>query len=150
MRLAPKSPAIVHLFAADATSIANAARIEKPLFLAGVSILVTQMEGHIMTWKRALSYIAVAIASCILTVLVIQIVIAGLAGYYLAEQTEEFRDLVGAEVLKAKDPPPPRVRKPGSVEASTKTVIDVSSLTDEQRARLDKFMQELIAEQIAE
>ena len=103
-----------------------------------------------MTWKRALSYIAVAIASCILTVLVIQIVIAGLAGYYLAEQTEEFRDLVGAEVLKAKDPPPPRVRKPGSVEESTKTVIDVSSLTDEQRARLDKFMQELIAEQIAE
>ena len=58
-----------------------------------------------MTWKRALSYIAVAIASCILTVLVIQIVIAGLAGLYLAEQTEEFRDLVGAEVLKAKDPP---------------------------------------------
>ena len=103
-----------------------------------------------MTWKRALSYIAVAIASCVLTIIVLQFLIAGIAGYYLVGQTEEFRDLVGAEVLKAKDPPLPKVRKPGSVEESTKTVIDVSSLTDEQRARLDKFMQELIAEQIAE
>ena len=103
-----------------------------------------------MTWKRALPYIAVAIASCVLTIVVIHFLIAGIAGLYLAKQTQEFRDLVGAEVLKAKDPPPPRVRKPGSVEESTKTVIDVSSLTDEQRARLDKFMQELIAEQIAE
>jgi hypothetical protein len=98
------------------------------------------MEGHIMTWKRALPYIAVAIASCVLTIVVLWIVIAVTATDYL----------VGAEVLKAKDPPPPRVRKPGSVEESTRTVIDVSSLTDEQRARLDKFLDELIAEQIAE
>ena len=103
-----------------------------------------------MNWKRALSYIAVAIASCVLTIIVIQILIAGFAGYYLAKQTEEFRDLVGAEVLKADDPPPPMVKMPGSVEESTKTVIDVTSLTDEQRARLDKFLDELIAEQIAE
>ena len=53
-------------------------------------------------------------------------------------------------MLKAKDPPLPKVRKPGSVEASTMSVIDVTSLTDEQRARLDKFIDELIAEQIAE
>ena len=103
-----------------------------------------------MNWKRALSIIAVAIASCVLTIVVISIVIAVTAGDYLVDQTQEFRDLVGAEVLKAKDPPLPKVRKPGSVEASTKTVIDVSSLTDEQRARLDKFIDELIAEQIAE
>ena len=103
-----------------------------------------------MNWKRALSIIAVAIASCVLTIVVLWIVIAVTAGDYLADQNQEFRDLVGAEVLKAKDPPPPRVRKPGSVEESTKTVIDVSSLTDEQRARLDKFIDELIAEQIAE
>ncbi len=103
-----------------------------------------------MTWKRALPYIAVAIASCALTIVVLWIVIAVIAGNYLAEQTEEFRDLVGAEVLQAKDPPLPKVRKPGSVEASTMSVIDVTSLTDEQRARLDKFIDELIAEQIAE
>lgn len=93
-----------------------------------------------MTWKRALSYIAVAIASCVLTIVVIWIVIAVTADDYLVE----------AEVLKAKDPPPPRVRKPGSVEASTKTVIDVSSLTDAQRAKLDKFIDELKAEPKAE
>ena len=103
-----------------------------------------------MTWKRVLSYIAVAIASCVLTVIVIQILIAGIAGYYLVGQTQEFQDLVGAEVLKAKDPPLPKIRKPGSEEASTLEVIDVSSLNDEQRARLDKFIHELIAEQIAE
>ena len=93
-----------------------------------------------MTWKRVLSYIAVAIASCALTVVVIWIMIVVTAADYL----------VGAEVLKAKDPPLPKVRKPGSVEASTMSVIDVTSLTDEQRARLDKFIDELIAEQIAE
>ncbi len=103
-----------------------------------------------MTWKRALSYIAVAIASCALTIVVIQIIIAVIAADYLAEQTEEFRDLVGAEVLKADDPPLPMIKKPGSEEALTTTVIDVTSLTDEQRARLDKFIDELIAEQIAE
>ena len=103
-----------------------------------------------MTWKRALSYIAIAIASCALTIIVIQLLIAGFAGFYLSKQTEEFRDLVGAEVLKAKDPPLPRVRKPGGEEASTIRVIDVTNLTDEQRARLDKFIDELIAEQIVE
>ncbi len=103
-----------------------------------------------MTWKRALPYIAVAIASCVLTIVVLMIVMFVTAANYLADEIEEFPDLVGAEVLKADDPPLPMVRKPGSVEASTTTVIDVTSLTDEQRARLDKFMQELIAEQIAE
>lgn len=103
-----------------------------------------------MTWKRALSYIAVAIASCVLTIVVIQIVIAGIAAHYLAVQTEEFQDLVGAEVIKADDPPLPMIKKPGSEEALTTMVIDVTSLTDEQRARLDKFIDELIAEQIAE
>ena len=103
-----------------------------------------------MTWKRALPYIAVAIASCVLTIVVIQILIAGIATHYLAGQTKEFRELVGAEVLKAKDPPLPKVRKPGSEEASITRVIDVTNLTDEQRARLDKFIDELKAEQIAE
>ena len=103
-----------------------------------------------MTWKRALSYIAVAIASCVLTIFVIHFLIAGIAGLYLAKQTQEFRDLVGAEVLKAKDPPLQTGIKPVSEEALTTRVIDVTSLTDEQRARLDKFLDELIAEQIAE
>ncbi len=103
-----------------------------------------------MTWKRAVSYIAVAIAGCVVTIIVIQFLIAGFAGYYLVKQSEEFRDLVGAEVLKADDPPAPTVRKPGSEEASTLKVIDVTSLTDEQRARLDRFIEELVAEQTAE
>ena len=103
-----------------------------------------------MTWKRALSYIAVAIAGCVVTIIVIHFVIAGFAGYYLVKQSEEFRDLVGAEVLKAKDPPLPTIRKPGGEGALTTRVIDVTNLTDEQRTRLDKFIDELIAEQIAE
>ncbi|MDE0298539.1 MAG: hypothetical protein OXN17_07910 [Candidatus Poribacteria bacterium] len=103
-----------------------------------------------MTWKRAVSYIAVAIAGCVLTVIVIQFVIAGIAGYYLVGQTEEFRDLVGAEVLKADDPPLQMGIRPVGEEALTTRVIDVTSLTDEQRARLDKFIDELKSEQKAE
>ena len=93
-----------------------------------------------MTWKRALPYIAVAIASCALTIVVIWIVITVTAADYI----------VRGEVLKAKDPPLPKVRKPGSEEASITRVIDVTNLTNEQRARLDKFIDELKAEQIAE
>ena len=103
-----------------------------------------------MTWKRAVSYIAVAIAGCVVTIIVIQFLIAGFAGYYLVKQSEEFRDLVGAEVLKADDPPLQTGIKPVGEEALTTRVIDVTSLTDEQRARLDKFIDELIAEQTAE
>ena len=35
----------------------------------------------------------------------------------MAKQTKEFRGLVGAEVLPAKAPPLPKVRKPGTVES---------------------------------
>ena len=42
------------------------------------------------------------------------------------------------------------VRTPGSEEASTLEVIDVTNLTDEQRARLHKFVDELKAEPKAE
>ena len=103
-----------------------------------------------MTWKRALPYIAVAIASCVLTIVVLMIVMFVTAANYLADEIEEFPDLVGAEVLKADDPPLQTGIKPVSEEALTTRVIDVSSLTDEQRAKLDKFIDELIAEQIAE
>jgi len=50
-----------------------------------------------MTWKRALPYIAVAIASCVLTIVVLMIVMFVTAADYLADQIEEFPDLVGAE-----------------------------------------------------
>ena len=36
-------------------------------------------------------------------------VIAFIAGIYLVTQTEQFKDLVGAEVLQPKEPPKPKV-----------------------------------------
>ena len=47
-----------------------------------------------------------------MTSLVIHLVIAFVASLYLVSQTQQFKDLVGADVLKAKDPPKPKVRKP--------------------------------------
>ena len=35
-----------------------------------------------------------------------------IAGIYLVTQTQQFRDRFGAEVLQAKEPPKPQVRKP--------------------------------------
>ena len=46
------------------------------------------------------------------TSLVLHGVIAFIAGIYLVTQTEQFKDLVGAEVLQPKEPPKPKVRKP--------------------------------------
>ncbi len=47
-----------------------------------------------------------------MTSLIIHGVIIIIAGLILVSQTQQFKDLVGAEVLKAKDPPKPKVRKP--------------------------------------
>ena len=102
-----------------------------------------------MNWKRVVSYLLAVLTGCIITIAVF-VLPAKFAGDNLAKQTKEFPNLVGAEVLRAKDPPLPQVRKPGTVESETRNIIDVSSLNEEQRARLDKFMDELIKEQIAE
>ena len=47
-----------------------------------------------------------------MTSLILHGVIAFIAGIYLVTQTEQFKDLVGAEVLQPKEPPKPKVRKP--------------------------------------
>ncbi len=47
-----------------------------------------------------------------MTSVVLHVVIAFIAGIYLVTQTEQFKDLVGAEVLQPKEPPKPKVRKP--------------------------------------
>ena len=47
-----------------------------------------------------------------MTSLVLHLVIAFIAGLYLVSQTQQFKDLVGAEVLQPKEPPKPKVRKP--------------------------------------
>ena len=47
-----------------------------------------------------------------MTSLVIHGIIIFVAGLILVTQTEQFKDLVGAEVLEAKEPPKPKVRKP--------------------------------------
>ena len=47
-----------------------------------------------------------------MTSLVLHGIIALVASLYLVTQTEQFKDLVGAEVLQPKEPPKPKVRKP--------------------------------------
>ena len=51
-------------------------------------------------------------SGALMTSLVLHGVIAFIAGIYLVTQTEQFKDLVGAEVLDPKEPPKPKVRKP--------------------------------------
>ncbi len=51
-------------------------------------------------------------SGALMTSLVLHAVIAFIAGIYLVTQTEQFKDLVGADVLKPQEPPKPKVRKP--------------------------------------
>ena len=47
-----------------------------------------------------------------MTSVIFHVAIAVIAGAYLVTQTQQFKDLVGAEVLQPKEPPKPKVRKP--------------------------------------
>ena len=51
-------------------------------------------------------------SGAVMTSLIIHGVAFVIAGIYLVTQTQQFKDLVGAEVLQAKEPPKPLVRKP--------------------------------------
>jgi hypothetical protein len=62
------------------------------------------LKGEKMSAKRT--------SSAFMVSLVIHIAIAFIVSAYLVTQTQQFKDLVGAEVLQAKEPPKPQVRKP--------------------------------------
>ena len=51
-------------------------------------------------------------SGAVMTSLIVHGVVFVIAGVYLVTQTQQFRDLFGAEVLQAKEPPKPQVRKP--------------------------------------
>ena len=51
-------------------------------------------------------------SGAVMTSLIVHGVAFVIAGVYLVTQTQQFKDLVGAEVLQAKEPPKPQVRKP--------------------------------------
>ena len=55
-----------------------------------------------------------------------------ITGIYLVTQTQQFKDLVGAEVLKAKEPPKPQVRKPVIKPIVKPTVPTTSTVVVEQ------------------
>ena len=51
-------------------------------------------------------------SGAVMTSLIVHGIAFVIAGVYLVTQTQQFKDLVGAEVLQAKEPPKPQVRKP--------------------------------------
>ena len=51
-------------------------------------------------------------SGAVMTSLIVHGVVFAIAGIYLVTQTQQFRDQFGAEVLQAKEPPKPHVRKP--------------------------------------
>ena len=51
-------------------------------------------------------------SGALMTSMIVHGVAFVIAGIYLVTQTQQFKDLVGAEVLQAKEPPKPQVRKP--------------------------------------
>ena len=67
-----------------------------------------------------------------MTSLIIHGVLAFIAGVYLVTQTQQFKDLVGAEVLQAKEPPKPQVRKPVIKPIIRPTVPTTSTVIVEQ------------------
>ena len=51
-------------------------------------------------------------SGAVMTSLIVHGVIFTIAGVYLVTQTQQFKTYIGAEVLQAKEPPKPQVRKP--------------------------------------
>ena len=67
-----------------------------------------------------------------MTSLILHGIAAFIAGVYLVTQTQQFKDLVGAEVLQAKEPPKPQVRKPVIKPVVKPTVPTTSTVVVEQ------------------
>ncbi len=71
-------------------------------------------------------------SSAFLTSMILHGVIFFIAGIYLVTQTQQFKDLVGAEVLQAKEPPKPKVRKPVIKPVVKPTVPTTNTVIVEQ------------------
>jgi hypothetical protein len=67
-----------------------------------------------------------------MTSLILHGVLALVMGVYLVTQTQQFKDIIGAEVLSAKEPPKPQVRKPVIKEVVKPTVPTESTVIVEQ------------------
>ena len=67
-----------------------------------------------------------------MTSLIVHGVAFVIAGIYLVTQTQQFKDLVGAEVLQAKEPPKPQVRKPVIKPVIKPTVPTTNTVVVEQ------------------
>ena len=77
-----------------------------------------------MRLKRTSSALIISVA--------LHLVIAFVTGIYLITQTPRFQDLIGAEVLRLKVPPGPKVRKPIVKPAIKPTVPERNSVVVEQ------------------
>ena len=71
-------------------------------------------------------------SGALMTSLIVHGVAFFITGIYLVTQTQQFKDLVGAEVLKAKEPPKPQVRKPVIKPVIKPTVPTTNTVVVEQ------------------
>ncbi|MYE89742.1 hypothetical protein F4X33_12180, partial [Candidatus Poribacteria bacterium] len=71
-------------------------------------------------------------SGALMTSLIVHGVAFVIAGIYLVTQTQQFKDLVGAEVLQAKEPPKPQVRKPVIKPVVKPTVPTTNTVVVEQ------------------
>ena len=71
-------------------------------------------------------------SGALMTSLIVHGVAFFITGIYLVTQTQQFKDLVGAEVLQAKEPPKPQVRKPVIKPVVKPTVPTTNTVVVEQ------------------
>jgi hypothetical protein len=71
-------------------------------------------------------------SGALMTSLIVHGVAFFVTGIYLVTQTQQFKDLVGAEVLQAKEPPKPQVRKPVIKPVIKPTVPTTNTVVVEQ------------------
>ena len=71
-------------------------------------------------------------STALMTSLVLHVVIAIVAGLYLLAQTEQFRDLMGIEILYPKEPPKPKVGRKFVVKPDAKPTVPTRNTVIEQ------------------
>ncbi len=71
-------------------------------------------------------------SGALMTSLIVHGVAFFIAGVYLVTQTQQFKDLVGTDILQAKEPPKPQVRKPVIKPVVKPTVPTTNTVVVEQ------------------
>ena len=80
-------------------------------------------------------------SGAVMTSLIVHGIAFIIGGIYLVTQTQQFKTFIGAEVLQAKEPPKPQVRKPVFKQSSQRFQLQIQWLSSRFRFNTESRQQ---------